>query len=219
MYRWRPVRPEDKDLLHRLRELSGERRRFGYPPAVRRCQASRGRGADQRWSLDFVSDTLSDGRRSRILRVIDNFSRECLATGVDTSLSDLCVARELDRIGDLRGYPCLVVPDRAIGTPVVREPAARGAGLTRSAILKWEQDRQVEWHYIAPGKPMQSDFVESFNRRLRDECLNEHLFASLRHACHLIHAWRDDHNHHRPHTSRDGSSRGSIAHGQEGTKP
>ncbi|KHQ50155.1 Integrase [Mameliella alba] len=73
--------------------------------------------------------------------------------------------------------------------------------------LKLEEDtglRSVEWHYIAPGKPMQNGFVESFNGRLRDECLNEHLFANLRHARELISAWREDYNHHRPHTSLDG---------------
>nr|WP_154667607.1 IS3 family transposase [Leisingera caerulea] len=228
VYRRRPVRPEDKDLRHRLRELSGERRRFGYRRlhillkregwevnwkklyriyreeglTVRkrggrkraigtRAPMAIPQGPNQRWSLDFVSDTLSDGRRFRILCVIDDFSRECLATVVDTSLSGLRVARELDRIADLRGYPCLVVSDN-------------GTELTSNAILKWQQDRQVEWHYIAPGKPMQNGFVESFNGRFRDECLNEHLFASLRHACHLIHAWRDDYNHHRPHSSLDG---------------
>lgn len=71
-------------------------------------------------------------------------------------------------------------------------------------MLKWQEDRQVEWHYIAPGKPMQTSLVESFNGRLRDECLNEHLFLTLRHARHLIAAWRDDCNHHRPHSSLDG---------------
>lgn len=70
-------------------------------------------------------------------------------------------------------------------------------------MLKWQED-QVEWHYIAPGKPMQTGLVESFNGRLRDECLNEHLFLTLRHARHLIAAWRDDCNHHRPHSSLDG---------------
>jgi len=119
-----------------------------------------------------VSDSLSDGRRFRILCVIDDFSWECPATVVDPSLSGLRVARELDRIAEVRGHPCMVVSDN--GT----EP-------TSNAILKWQADRRVEWHYwhyIAPGKPMQNSFVERFNRRLRDECLNEHLFANLRHA-------------------------------------
>ena len=79
-----------------------------------------------------------------------------------------------------------------------------GTELTSNAILRWQEERKVEWHYIAPGKPMHNGFVESFNGRLRDECLNEHLFVHLRHARDLISAWRDDCNHHRPHTSLDG---------------
>src|SRR6056297_1021463 len=124
-------------------------------------------GPNQRWPLDFVSDSLSCGRRFRILNVIDDFSRECLAAVVDTSLSGIRVGRELDRIAEMRGYPCMVVSDN-------------GTELTSNAILKWQEDRQVEWHYISPGKPMQNGFVESFNGRLRNECLNEHLFPTRR---------------------------------------
>ena len=144
-----------------------------------------------------------DGRRFRVLCVIDDFSRECLATVVDTSLSGQRVARELDKIARTRGYPCMVVSERALSAIGPRTMAS-GTELTSNAILKWQEDRKVEWHYIASGKPMQNGFVESFNGRLRDECLNEHLFASLRHARELIAAWRDDYNHHRPHTSLDG---------------
>ena len=146
---------------------------------------------NQRWSLDFVSDALSCGRRFRVLCVIDDFSRECLATVVDTSLSGVRVARELDLIAETRGRPCMVVSDN-------------GTELTSNAILKWQEDRKVEWHYIAPGKPMQNGFVESFNGRLRDECLNEHLFRTMRHARQLIADWREDYNHQRPHSSRNG---------------
>ncbi|WP_085952024.1 IS3 family transposase [Celeribacter baekdonensis] len=228
VYRRQPKRSEDKDLRQRLRELSAERRRFGYRrlhillkregwdvnwkklyriyreeglTVRKRGGRKRAIGTrapmaipqepNQRWSLDFVSDTLSEGRRFRILNVIDDFSRECLASVVDTSLSGVRVARELDRIAEMRGYPCMVVSDN-------------GTELTSNAILKWQEERCVEWHYIAPGKPMQNGFVESFNGRLRDECLNEHLFANLRHARALIGAWREDYNHHRPHSSLDG---------------
>jgi putative transposase len=126
-----------------------------------------------------------------VLCIIDDFSRECLASVVDTSISGHRVARELDRIAELLGYPCMVVSDN-------------GTELTSNAILTWQQDQKVEWHCIAPGKPMQNGFVESFNGRLRDECLNEHLFSSLRHARQLIASWRDDYNHHRPHMSLEG---------------
>ena len=138
-----------------------------------------------------MSDTLVDGRRFRILCVFDDFSRECLATVVDNSISGERVARELDAIAERRGYPCMVVSDN-------------GTELTANAMLRWQQDRGVEWHYIAPGKPMQNGFVESFNGRLRDECLNEHLFASYRHAREIIEEWRTDYNLNRPHTSLDG---------------
>jgi putative transposase len=123
--------------------------------------------------------------------VIDDFSRECLATIVDNAISGERAARELDAIAERRGYPCMVVSDN-------------GSELTSNAILKWQQDRRVEWHYIAPGKPMQNGLVESFIGRLRDECLNEHLFASYRHARHLIEDWRIDYNLTRPHSSPDG---------------
>ena len=148
-------------------------------------------GPNQRWSLDFMSDALEDGRRFRVLNVIDDFSRECLATVVDTSLSGHPVARELDLIAEMRGFPCLVVGDNS-------------TELTSNAMLKWQEDRRVEWHYTAPGKPMQNCFVESFNGRRRDECLNEHLFPTLRHARLLMAARRDEYNHHRPHSSLDG---------------
>ncbi len=125
----------------------------------------------------LLSDALEDGRRFRVLNAIDDFSRECLAAVVDTSISGARVACELDRIAELRGYPCLVVSDN-------------GTELTSNAMLKWQEDRQVGWHYIAPGKPMQNGLVENINSRMREECLKDHLFPSLRHACRFIAAWR-----------------------------
>ena len=146
---------------------------------------------NQRWSLDFVSDSLACGRRFRLLNVIDDYSRECLACIVDTSLSGRRVVRELSAIADRRGLPCMVVSDN-------------GTELTSHAVLAWCQDTGVEWHYIAPGKPQQNGFVESFNGRLRDECLNEHLFPSLVAARRIIEAWRTDYNTVRPHSSLGG---------------
>lgn len=184
VYRRPPTRTEDAELRARLKDLSSERRRFGYRRlhvllrregwqvnwkklyrlykeegltvrkrgGRKRALGTRApmaipQGPNQRWSLDFVSDSLSCGRRFRILNVIDDFSRECLAAVVDTSLSGIRVARELDRIAEMRGYPCMVVSDN-------------GTELTSNAILKWQEDSKVEWHYIAPGKPMQNGFVE-----------------------------------------------------------
>ncbi len=119
------------------------------------------------------------------------FSRERLATLVDNSIYGIRVARELDRIAELRGYPGMVVSDN-------------GTELTSNAILKWQQDRRVAWHYIQPGKPMQNGLVESFNGRLRDECLNEHLFTRYRQARQVIEEWRLDYNTIRPHSSLNG---------------
>ena len=130
-------------------------------------------GPNQRWSLDFVSDAFVCGRRFRILAVVDDVSRECLALVADTSLSGARVARELTALLCERGKPLLVVSDN-------------GTELTSHAVLTWRQDTGVEWHYIAPGKPQQNGFVESFDGRLRDECLNEHLFPSLAAARRII---------------------------------
>lgn len=141
-----------------------------------------------RWSLDFVSDAFTDGRRFRVLAVVDDFSRECLALVADTSLSGLRVTRALDALLAIRGRPATIVSDN-------------GTELTSMAILKWCQQTGVEWHYIAPGKPMQNGFVESFNGRFRDECLNETLFSSLAQARAAIAAWKEDYNMNRPHSA------------------
>ena len=103
---------------------------------------------NQRWSLDFVSDTLSDGRRFRILCVVDDFSRECLAMLVDTSLSGVRVVRELERLTFERALPEMVVSDN-------------GTELTSGSVLRWATSR-LAWHYIEPGKPVQNAFIESY---------------------------------------------------------
>src|SRR5438270_493907 len=122
---------------------------------------------NQRWRLDFVSDQLTDGRRFRILAVVDDCTRECLALVADTSISGRRVARELDDIIRQRGQrPDTIVSDN-------------GTELTSNAILSWADETGVGWHYIAPGKPQQNGFIESFNGRLRDELLNETLFRSM----------------------------------------
>ena len=144
-------------------------------------------GPNQRWSLDFVSDTLTDSRRFRILAVVDDFTRECIALVADTSLSGTRVGRELDAVIARRGCPTMIVSDN-------------GTELTSMAILRWSQLTRIEWYYIAPGKPQQNAFVESFNGRLRDELLNETLFSSLEHARKLLAEWQDDYNTVRPHS-------------------
>jgi len=142
---------------------------------------------NERWSLDFVADQFTDGRRLRILVVIDDCSRECLALIADTSISGTRVARELDRVLAEHGKPKMIVSDN-------------GTELTSNAILQWADDHNVAWHYIAPGKPVQNAFAESFIGRLRDELLNETLFRSLSHARAVLEAWRADYNNERPHS-------------------
>jgi putative transposase len=143
-------------------------------------------GRNQRWNLDFQSDALACGRRFCIFAVVDDFARECLALIVDTSRS-LRVVRELDAIIAIRGRPAMIVSDN-------------GTELTGRAVLRWWQEMRVEWHYIAPGKPQQNAFAESFFGRLRDECLNETLFTSLAHARETLSLWKDDFNTVRPHS-------------------
>src|SRR3974390_2821648 len=142
---------------------------------------------NQRWSLDFVSDTLSDGRRFRILCIVDDYSRECLATGVDTSLGGGRAVRALERLVEERALPETVVSDN-------------GTELTSGAVLRWAT-RRVAWRYIEPGKPVQNAFIESFNSKLRAECLNEYVFTTLAEARAIIERWRQDYNHLRPHSS------------------
>ncbi len=222
--RYQAKRPDDGVLREQLKALAQERRRFGYRrlhvllrregQVVNRKRVQRiyreerltvrrrgGRkraigtrrpietplAANQRWSLDFVADQFTDGRRFRILEVYDDCTRECLALVADTSISGRRVARELDAIVAWRGKPGTIVSNN-------------GTELTSYAILEWADQRQVGWHYIAPGKPQQNGFSESFNGKLRDELLNETLFSSLADARAKLEAWRRDFNEVRPHS-------------------
>jgi putative transposase len=222
--RYKSTRPDNGVLRERMTELARVRRRFGYrrlhillkregyvvnhkklfrlyreEKLAVRHRGSRKRAIgtrapmlvplrpNERWSLDFVADQLIDGRRFRILAIVDDCTRECLALVADTSLSGLRVARELDHVIACRSKPKMIVSDN-------------GSELTSNAILDWADQTRVEWHYIAPGKPMQNAFIESFNGRLRDELLNETLFSSLSHARAMLTIWRADYNSSRPHS-------------------
>lgn len=143
---------------------------------------------NQRWSLDFVHDQMASGRRFRVLNVVDDVTRECLAAVPDTSISGRRVVRELTALIEQRGKPGMIVSDN-------------GTELTSNAVLAWCGEVGVEWHYIAPGRPMQNGYVESFNGRMRDELLNETLFLSMAHARVEIAAWVEDYNRERPHSS------------------
>lgn len=225
MIRYRSCRPADTELRGKLRDLANERRRFGYRRLfvllrrdgelsginriyrlyreeglmVRKRRARRkavGTRApilvearpNARWSLDFVHDQLACGRRFRILNVVDDVTRECLAAIPDTSISGRRVVRELTALIERRGPPSMIVSDN-------------GTELTSNAILTFATERKIEWHYIAPGKPMQNGFVESFNGRMRDELLNETMFRNMAHARAVIRAWATDFNETRPHSA------------------
>ena len=154
--------------------------------------------ANQRWSLDFIHDQLSDSRRFRILAVVDDCTRECLGLVADTSISGRRVARELDDMIRRWGRPSTIVSDN-------------DTELTSNAILSWADENGVGWHYIAPGKPQPNGVIESFNGKLRDELLNETLFRSLPHARAVLEAWRRDYNESRPHSKLGWMTPGAYA--------
>lgn len=225
MVRYVRIAKNDAELRARFEELAAERRRFGFRrlAVLLRCEGivvnikrvlrvyreanlqirkrvrrrvALGRGnpaaavtaMNERWSLDFVHDSLESGRRIRTLNIVDDFTRECLAIEVDTSLSGVRVARVLDAIGNARGFPQTIVMDN-------------GTELTGIAMACWARDRRVRLQFIDPGKPTQNAYIESFNGRFRDECLNENEFRSLAHARLIIEDWRRDYNEFRPHKS------------------
>jgi len=146
--------------------------------------------ANERWSMDFVMDATSLGRRVRILAIVDDYTRECLAVEVDTSISGLRVARVLDRLLELRGKPKGITVDN-------------GPEFSGRALDTWAYNNKVRLNFIRPGKPVENAYIESFNGRLRDECLNSHEFGSLQEARGIIEVWREDYNEKRPHGSLD----------------
>lgn len=140
-----------------------------------------------RWSMDFVADTLNNGRRFRSLNIVDDYNRRCLATEVDSSLAGRRVVRVLERLRDLEGLPEVIVMDN-------------GPEFVGQARDRWVYQRGVRLRFIEPGKPVQNAFIESFNGKMRDECLNEHWVISLQDAREKIEAWRKDYNEVRPHS-------------------
>ncbi|MES0003369.1 IS3 family transposase [Mesorhizobium sp. M0051] len=223
MIRYRSCRPPETELRGRLRDLANERRRFGYrrlfillrregePSEINRIyrlyreegltvrkRRSRRRAVgtrapilvearpNARWSLDFVHDQFACGRRFRVLNIVDDVTRECLVAIPDTSISGRRVARELTELVARRGKPGMIVSDH-------------GTEFTSNAILPWSKDHKVEWHYIAPGKPMQNGFCESFNGRMRT--LERNLVLRPRPCRTTIAEWADDYNRSRPHSA------------------
>jgi len=222
---WRSRSKDQTPLRRRLRELAEARPRFGYPrlhvllrregwhvniKRVYRLYKLEGLGVErkrrkkrgsalrivpdlptrpnERWSMDFVQDTLLDGRKFRVLTVVDVFTRECLALHADHSLTGKKVAAALDRVGASRGYPVQITVDN-------------GTEFYSKAMDAWAYHREVKLDFIRPGRPMENGYIESFNGRLRDECLNVELFSDLLDARAKLAAWQQDYNENRPHGS------------------
>jgi putative transposase len=237
MYRYVRLPKDDAPIRKRLEELAAERRRFGYRRLhvllrregfvvnikrtrriykdarlqvkrriKRRVALGRGNPAplvstvNERWSLDFIHDTLQSGRKFRALTIVDDYSRESLAIEADFSLSGARMTRVLDAIGNVRGFPKTIVLDN-------------GPEMTSIAMLRWSIERRVRLHFIAPGKPTQNAYIESFNGKLRDECLNENEFCTLDEARSIIEQWRQDYNTYRPHAALGNRTPEEFVHG------
>jgi putative transposase len=207
------TREANDELRQKLRELAMVRRRFGYRRlhallrregvainhkrvyriyveeklwvrkrnrkrrvAIPRAPMLAPEKVNQVWSVDFVSDALASGRRFRTLNIADDFSREAPAIEVDTSLGGVRVTRVLDRLKIERGLPLQIRSDN-------------GPEFISKAVEQWAYENGVDWHFIEPGKPIENAYIESFNARFRDECLNENWFTSLPDARQKIEEW------------------------------
>lgn len=198
-----PVNRKRVQRLYREEGLAvrrrGKRRRSQLPRLVRDPLG----GPGERWSMDFVCDTLSSGRRFRCLNIVDEFSRECLAIYPSHSIPAVRVIEVLERLREERGLPEVIVTDN-------------GSEFTSRAFDAWAYARGIKIDFIQPGKPVQNCFVESFNGTFRDDCLNLHWFLSLDDARRTIEGWRKDYNEVRPHSSLGGLTPTEfVAHHQQ----
>ena len=225
LYRYEAKRQDDEALKARLTALAAQKHRYGYRRlhvllcregwvinwkrtyrvyreaglAVRRRKRKRIAGVERQpkvialapnvsWSMDFVSDGFVDGRRLRCLNIVDDFTKECLAIEVDTSLPGKRVVSVLEKLAEMRGLPTSVTVDN-------------GPEFISKVLDEWAYRKQLQLRFIEPGKPQQNAYIESFNGKFRDECLNEHWFLSMRHARQVIAEWREEYNLERPHSS------------------
>ena len=225
LYRYRSRRPDCTRLRSRIEEIAAIKRRYGYRRVYLRLrregwQVNRKRvyriyrdaglavrrrkrkriglferkplpkpiAANLSWSMDFVADGLIGGRRLRCLTIVDDCTRECLAIEVDTSITGLRVQSVLERLADTRGLPKSITVDN-------------GPEFDGQVLDQWAYRSSVHLSFIRPGKPNENAYIESFNGKFRDECLNEHWFISLAHARRVIEAWRIEYNTERPHSS------------------
>jgi len=234
-YRYQAKPKNDTDIRSRLRELAEQRRKYGCPrlhtllrreghlinhKRTERLYRQEGLSLrlkkrkkrishlrvvmdkperiNQHWSMDFVSDSLFNNRRFRVLTVVDNFSRECPVLEVDHSLTGKRVTRVLERIALTRGLPEAITVDN-------------GPEFISKALDLWAFENNVKLRFIQPGKPVQNAYIESFNGKFRDECLNDNVFVSLNNAQKIIETWRQDYNSERPHSSLNGMAPNEFA--------
>ncbi len=227
-YDYRPVVRRDEELREKIRELAHQRRRFGCPrihlllrreglvvnhkrterlyreeglslrkrkrkktAAITRVILPEPGRPNESWSMDFVTDSIVTGRRFRALVIVDNYSRECPVIEVDTSLGGARVVSVLERLAETRGLPDVITIDN-------------GPEFASKVLDEWAYRKGVMLNFIRLGKPIENAYAESFIGRLRDECLNENWFISLKHARDIIESWRIDYNEGRPHTSLGG---------------
>jgi len=225
LYRYRSRRAPYAGLIERMLAIAAEKRRYGYRRiyrrlrregfrvnrkrvyrlyreaglAVRRRKRKRIGPFERRplpkperanlsWSMDFVSDGLADGRRLRCLTIVDDCTRECLAIEVDTSITGTRVKAVLERLAETRGLPCSITVDH-------------GPEFEGQVLDVWAYENLVQLSFIRPGKPNENAYIESFNGKFRDKCLNEHWFLTLQHAREVIEKWRIEYNTEREHSS------------------
>jgi len=233
--RYQVQKASEKELKEQIREIAMNHRRYGYRrvhqllrragkginhkkvyriykelglKVLKRGGRKRATGerkvhrlitrANQCWALDFVSDALANGRKIRLLTVVDVHTRESLKIAVEYSLNGRAVLEVLEELIKERGKPEVILSDN-------------GTEFTSNRVTRWQKETEINWEYIEPGKPQQNGNIESFNGRLRDECLNEHWFLNLNEAKRIIEKWRDHYNAERPHSSLGGLTPNELA--------
>lgn len=227
-YRYSPKEKPDEPVIRaRLKELAQKRKRFGCPrlhvmlrragfkinhkrteriykeeglslrvkrrkkmAATLRAEVPRPEHPNHIWSMDFMKDALSDGRKLKVLPIVDEYTKKCFRIEVDTSITGARVVRTLNEITPVEGLPEIIIIDN-------------GPEFIGRALDEWAYRRGVKLFFITPGKPVENMYMESFNGRLRDECLNLHYFTSIDHAKRVVEEWRVDYNTERPHSSLD----------------
>jgi putative transposase len=173
------------ERLYAEEKLQIKRRKRKKVPIADRQPLARPDAANAVWSMDFVFDRIAGGRQLKILGIVDDATTECVVAHAEHAIGGDHLVRVLDRICRTRGYPDIIRTDN-------------GKEFTGRAMLTWAHEHQVKLRLIEPGKPNQNAYIESFNSRFRDECLNEHWFFNLRHARRLIGAWQKEYNEERP---------------------